>query len=147
MGGKRFDEEPKLNKKKVFSVVLGIVVIIMFGLTLSKLLQDGTNLANKKIEESDKYFSVYTNYKWGVINQKGDYIINPIYDEMIVIPDETQALFACTSDVNFQNGTYKTKIINEKGETLFTNYDITEFILNYDKDNVLWYENNVILVQ
>ena len=147
MGGKRFDEEPKLNKKKVFSVVLGIVVIIMFGLTLSKLLQDGTNLANKKIEESDKYFSVYTNYKWGVINQKGDYIINPIYDEMIVIPDETQALFACTSDVNFQNGTYKTKIINEKGETLFTNYDITEFIINYDKDNVLWYENNVIKVQ
>ena len=147
MGGKRFDEEPKLNKKKVFSVVLGIVVIIMFGLTLSKLLQDGTNLANKKIEESDKYFSVYTNYKWGVINQKGDYIINPIYDEMIVIPDETQALFACTSDVNFQNGTYKTKIINEKGETFFTNYDITEFIINYDKDNVLWYENNVIKVQ
>lgn len=147
MGGKRFDEEPKLNKKKVFSVVLGIIVIIMFGLTLSKLLQDGTNIAGKKTEEQNKYFSVYTNYKWGVINQKGEYIINPTYDEMIIVPDENSALFACTYDVNYQEGTYKTKIINEKGETLFSEYDIAEFIVNYDKSNVLWYENNVIRVQ
>ena len=147
MGGKRFDEEPKLNKKKVFSVILGILVIIMFGLTLSKLLQDGTNLANKKTEEPNKYFSVYTDYKWGVINQKGDYVIEPTYDEMIIVPDENSALFACTYDVNYQDETYKTKIINEKGETLFTNYDIAEFIVNYDESNVLWYENNVIKVQ
>ena len=51
MGGKRYDEEPKLNKKKVFSVILGIAVIIMFVLTLSKLLQDGDKFKEKANEE------------------------------------------------------------------------------------------------
>lgn len=147
MGGKRYDEEPKLNKKKVFSVILGIIVIIMFVITLSKLLQDGTNLTIKANEETTKYFSVYTNYKWGVINQKGEYVIEPKYDEMIVVPDETEALFACVYDVNYQDGTYKTKIINQNGEKQFTEYDDAEFIVNYDKSKVAWYENNVIRVK
>ena len=116
MGGKRFDEEPKLNKKKVFSVFLGIVVIIMFCLTLSKLLQDGTEITNKQNEEVDKYFAVYTNNKWGVINQKGKYIINPTYTEMIVVPDEGTALFACVDEVDYTAETYKTSIINQNGE-------------------------------
>lgn len=116
MGGKRYDEEPKLNKKKVFSVILGIVVIIMFGLTLSKLLQDGDKFKEKANEEAPKYFSVYTNDKWGVINQKGQYVINPTYTEMIIIPDEDVASFQCVYDVNYQDGTYKTKIINQNGE-------------------------------
>ena len=84
MGGKRYDEEPKLNMKKVFSVFLGIIVIIMFCLTLSKLLQDGTEISNKTNEEPNKYFAVYTNNKWGVINQKGNYIITPKFIYLIV---------------------------------------------------------------
>ena len=147
MGGKRYDEKPKLNKKKVFSVILGIIVIIMFVLTLSKLLKDGTALTTKSNEEPTKYFSVYTNYKWGVINQKGEYIIKPTYDEMIVVPDENTALFACAYDVNYQEETYKTKIINQNGEMQFAEYDDAEFIVNYDKSKVSWYENNVIRVK
>ena len=38
MGGKRYDGEPKLNKKKVFSVMLGLIVVAMFFVTLSKIL-------------------------------------------------------------------------------------------------------------
>lgn len=147
MGGKRFDEEPKLNKKKVFSVFLGIVVIIMFCLTLSKLLQDGTEISNKKNEEVDKYFAVYTNNKWGVINQNGKYIINPTYTEMIIVPDETTALFACVDEVDYTAETYKTSIINQNGEKQFTEYEDAELIVNYDSAQVLWYENNVIRVK
>ena len=147
MGGKRYDEEPKLNKKKVFSVILGIVVIIMFVLTLSKLLQDGDKFKEKANEETPKYFSVYTNDKWGIIDQNGKYVINPTYTEMIVIPDEDTASFQCVYDVNYQDGTYKTKIINQKNENIYTEYDDAEFMINYDSANVLWYEKNVVKVK
>lgn len=147
MGGKRYDENPKLNMKKVFSVCLGIIVIIMFVFTLSKLLKDGSNLSVKTNEEAPRYFSVYTNYKWGVINQKGEYVINPTYDEMIVIPDNTVDLFGCTYDVNYTDGTYKTKIINKDGQTQYQDYTDAEFMVNYDSANVLWYENNIIKVK
>ena len=147
MGGKRYDEEPKLNMKKVFSVFLGIVVVIMFCLTLSKLLQDGTEISNKKNEEPDKYFAVYTDNKWGVINQKGNYIITPKYAEMIIVPDENTALFACVDEVDYASETYKTSIINQNGEKQFTEYEDAELIVNYDNAQVLWYENNVIRVK
>lgn len=147
MGGKRYNAEPKLNKKKVFSVILGLVVVVMFFITLSKLLQESDNLTSKSKEEANKYFAVYTEEKWGVINQKGDFIINPTYDEMIIVPDESKALFAYTYDVNYNDGTYKTKIINEKGEAQFTGYEQVELITNHDSANVLWYENNVIKVK
>lgn len=43
-GGRRYDRQPKLNMKKVAGVVLGIAVIIMFIVTLIKLLNDSNNL-------------------------------------------------------------------------------------------------------
>lgn len=147
MGGRRYNAEPKLNKKKVFSVVLGLVVIVMFFITLSKLLQESDTLTSKSREEANKYFAVYTEEKWGVINQKGDFIIKPNYDEMIIVPDKNKALFAYTYDVNYNDGTYKTKIINEKNEAQFTEYEQVEFVTNHDSANVLWYENNVIKVK
>ena len=147
MGGKRYDGEPKLNKKKVFSVMLGLIVVAMFFVTLSKLLEDSSDLATKSKEETNKYFSVYTDNKWGVINQKGDFIINPAYDEMLIVPDENKAIFAYSYDVNYNDGTYKTQIINEKGQVQFTTYEQVELITNHNSANVLWYENNVIKVK
>ena len=147
MGGKRYDSEPKLNKKKVFSVILGLIVVVMFCVTLSKLLEDSSNIASKSKEETNKYFSVYTDNRWGVINQKGDFIINPVYEEMLIVPDENKAIFAYTYDINYTDGTYKTQIINEKGEVKFTSYEQVELITNHNSANVLWYENNIIKVK
>lgn len=147
MGGKRYEAKQKLNMKKVFSVLLGVVVVAMFFVTLSKLLQDSDNIITKAKEEANKYFAVYTENKWGVINQKGDYIIQPSYDEMLIVPNKDKAIFAYTYDVNYNDSTYKTKIINEKGETQFTQYEQIELITNHDSANVLWYENNVLKVK
>ena len=113
MGGKRFDTERKLNIKKVFGVIIGIAVIIMFVITLLKLLDDSSKTP-KITEATTHYFPVYTNEKWGVINSSGNIIIEPKYDEMILIPNNTTPIFLCTYDVDYINNTYKTKAINEK---------------------------------
>ena len=93
-----------------------------------------------------EYYPVYTNEKWGVIDTNGDIVIAPTYEEMIIIPNSQKAVFICTESINIQDGTYKTKAINEKGEILFTNYDTITMIDNHDKNNNLWYEKNVLRV-
>lgn len=143
--GKRYDGEPKLNMKKVFAVIFAIAVIIMFIAGIKKLMNPAEKADEMVIAQ--KYFPVYTKNKWGVIDSKGEIIINPTYDEAIIIPDNTKAIFICMTDVDYINNTYKTKVLNEKGERLYTQYELVEAIENFDSDNTLWYEKNVLKVK
>ena len=141
--GRRYNDEPKLNVKKVIAVIILIAVIVMFIFAIKKILQ---NNAGEQIT-STHYFTVYTNEKWGVIDSKGKTVIEPQYEEMIIIPNKTEPVFICTYNVNYTNNTYKTKVLNEKGKEIFKNYDKVEAILNYDKNNNLWYQQNALKVQ
>lgn len=145
MGGKRFDSEPKLNMKKVFGVIIGFAVVIMFIITLSKLLDDSSKTP-KITEASTHYFPVYTNEKWGVINSSGNVIIEPKYDEMILIPNNSTPIFLCTYDVDYTNNTYKTKAINEKSQEILKGYDNIWAISNKNSNGQTWYEDNVFKV-
>ena len=97
----------------------------------------------EKVTKNYQYFAVYAQDKWGVINQDGEEVIIPSYQEMIIIPNEEKDVFICTYDINDQTGEYKTKAINSKNEEIFTGYDKVEAIDNIDKDNNLWYEKYV----
>ena len=37
---------------------------------------------------SKRYFSMFKDEKWGVIDSDGNTVIDPVYQEMIVVPDE-----------------------------------------------------------
>ena len=141
--GRRYDDEPKLNLKKVFGTIITLIVIIMIVVTINKILSKQA----KNIEtEKNTYFSAYVDGKWRVINNTGKTIIDTTYDEMITIPNPEKPVFVCVYDVNDQTGEYKTKVINEKGEELFTDYDRVEVIENYDTKQNIWYENNLLRV-
>ena len=143
--GKRYDGEPKLNLKKVFAVAIAFAVIIMFIMGIKKLMTPTDSISEKQV--ALKYLAVYTNEKWGVIDSKGEIIIQPIYDETIIIPDSTKGLFICTYDVDYSKGTYKTKVLNEKNNEIITGYDSVEAIENYDNSNTAWYEKDVLKVK
>ena len=142
--GRRYTEEPKLNIKKVIAVIIAIIVIVMFVVLLRKLL---INESTSSKLQTTQYFALYTNEKWGVIDNSAKIIIDPIYDEMLIVPNSKNAIFICTMDVNYESGTYRTKIINEKGKEIFTEFDKVEAIENYDGNNTLWYEEDVLKVQ
>lgn len=110
--GRRYDNEGKLNMKKVIAVIIAMAVVVMFIVGLKKLLSTEPKNDEKVIPIN--YFSVYTNGKWGVIDSKGNNIIDANYSDMIQIPDKTKAVFVCTYDVNYNDDTYKTKVLNEK---------------------------------
>ncbi len=141
--GRRY-EEPKLNMKKVFAVIIAIIVIIMFIFIVKGMLTKDKD--QSKITSND-YFVSFQNNKWGVIDSKGETVIDPSYGEMIVIPNSKNDVFICTYDVNYNTGDYKTKVLNKKNQEIFTNYERVEAIANKDENNNLWYEDNVLRVK
>ena len=142
--GRRYDTEPKLNIKKVIATIIAIIVFIMFVISLKNLLTEGEK--PHEVSTVTTYFTVFTNNKWGVIDNKGNIVVDTTYDEMIIIPDKTKDLFICTYDVNYENGTYKTKVINKQKERILTQFENVEALENYD-NNSIWYENDVLRYQ
>ena len=142
--GKRYDE-PKLNLKKVFAVIILFVVIIMCIVMLKGILA-GEEEKQENITSID-YFAAYNNNKWGVINSNGDIVIDPSYAEMIIVPNSKKDIFLCTFDVNYDDGTYKTKALNGKNEEIFTSYEQIEAITNIDENQNLSYNGQVLRVQ
>ena len=72
--GKRYDE-PKLNLKKVFAVIILFVVIVMCIVMLVGILNDDDSSGNVI---SIDYFAAYQNNKWGVIDSERKYCNRPI---------------------------------------------------------------------
>ncbi len=141
--GRRYDEEPKLNIKKVFGVIVAIAVIVMIIVSIVNLVKNSNSSTSVT---TYTYYTAYEDGKFGVIDNDGNIIIEPTYDEMILIPDNSRAIFICIYDVNDEDGTYKTKVLNENNEEILTGYDTIEAIDNYDSKQNIWYEDNVLRV-
>ena len=141
--GRRYDDEPKLNLKKVIGVIVAIAVIIMIIISIVNIVKD----SDKKVEVKNySYYTVYENGEFGVINNDGEIVIEPSYDEIVSIPNNSKPIFLCTYDVNDADGTYKTKALNEKNEEILVGYDKIEAIDNYDSKQNIWYEDNILRV-
>ena len=89
--GKRYDADAKLNYQKVFAVIIAIAVVIMFIFIMKNVLKE-----REKLTGNNEYFALYVQNKWGVINQNGEEVITPSYQEMIVIPNKEKDVFICT---------------------------------------------------
>ena len=137
--GKRYETEKKLNYQKVFAVIIAIAVVIMFVVIIKNALSD-----RKETDKDYEYFALYSANKWGIINQEGEIVIQPSYQEMIIVPDKTKDIFICMYNVNEETGEYKTKVINSKKEEIFSNYDKVEAIENIDENENVWYEGGIL---
>jgi hypothetical protein len=142
--GRRFDNEPRLNLKKVFATIVAIVVFIMVIISIKNLFNK--NKISSEMVVPTSYFTIYQDEKYGVIDNKGNIIIKPTYEEMIVIPNSSKAVFICTYDVNYETGEYKTKVLNADGSTILKNFDNVEAIENSDGADI-WYEDNILTYQ
>ena len=140
--GRRYSNEPKLNIKKVIAVIMTLAIIVLFIVAITKLLK-----SDKKIITANTYFSVYTNNKWGVIDNNANIVIEPTYDEMIIIPDNKKDVFICTENVDYTNNTYNTKVLNSKNKQILDQYGKVEPIENYDEYKNFWYEKNLLKFQ
>lgn len=140
--GRRYDDAPrKLNMKKVIATIIAFIVIIMVILSLKRLLTKEEKTHD--VSSLMTYISVVENNKWGVIDNKGNVVIDLTYDEMIIVPDRNEDVFICTQNVDYNNETYETKVIDSTGKSILTEYNNVEPIENNDGSNI-WYEENIL---
>lgn len=140
--GRRYDYDSRqLNMKKVIATIIVIIGIIMIILSIKNLLSGDEK--NKDVSTLTSYISVVEDDKWGVIDNKGNKIVDLIYDEMVVIPNKTQDVFICTYNVDYNNETFNTKVVNSENEEVLEDYDDITAVENTDGVNV-WYEDNVL---
>lgn len=142
--GRRYNNEPKLNIKKVIAVVIALLLMITFIIAIKNLLNSDSS-SNHLISKT--YFVYNKNNKWGVIDNNGDIVIEPTYEDAIIIPNSKKAVFICTDSADYAAQTYHTKVYNEKGQEILTGYDKVIALENYDENYNLWYEENVLLVE
>ena len=140
--GKRFDGDGELNKKKVAATIITIIVIIMVIISIRNLFSGNATAQEMTVQTS--YFTVYEDGKYGVINNDGEYVIELEYDEMIIIPDETQDLFICTYNVDYDNETYETKVLDANGNEILTEYSNVQAI-ERTNSNEIWYDTYLLI--
>lgn len=141
--GSRFKEEdsPKLNIKKVVIVLL--IPIIIFGCyKLFGMYQKQSKEFSIKRINSIGYFTSYENGKWGVINSKGEVVIQNKYDEMITIPDKQKPVFITTEVEDKEKKVYKTKVINNNESEIFKDLKEVKPIEYDSKDQT--YDKNLL---
>ncbi len=141
--GRRYDE-PKLNIKKVIAVIVAIIVLIMFIIAIKKLLDTSKKEINTSVVS---YYPIYTNEKWGVIDSNGKIIIEPTYQDTIIIPNNKEDIFLCTYEIDYNNNTYKTKVLDAKNKEKFQKYESVQALENYDEQHAIWYEQGVLKVK
>lgn len=135
----------KLNIKMIAIVVIVIVALVVGAFMLTKTIKSGgdKNYTLEKVSEKDyKYFLVYTNDKYGVIDEKGNMIIENKYKD-IIIPNPTKPVFIVINEDE------TTEVLNDKAEKICTEYSKINAIaingtmtnLPYEK-SVLKYEEN-----
>lgn len=145
--GKRYNYEgQQLNFKKVAAVVLALAIIIIILVTIIKgIVSNSQNKVDEKAV-TNGYFTVFTGNKWGVINSKGNKVIDPIYDSMVIVPDYTKPLFFVQTNVDQEKETFEAKAINEKSEQQFTEYSKVELFQNTNADGSIYFDSSAIKV-
>lgn len=139
--GKRYDDAPKLNIKKVIATVVAIIVVMMVVVSIKNLLL--ASPMTREMKTVATYFPVYTNEKWGVIDNQGQLVLDTSYQEMVVIPDQSVDLFITTEVTDYENEIYTTTVFNKDKAPILTDYNHVQAIENSDGSNI-WYENNVL---
>ena len=109
------------NKKKIIGIIVLVILIISVIVTII-IIKNNANkkMKNYEIEEISekeyKYFILYANGKYGVMDTSGNIVIDTKYDK-VVIPNSKKAVFICSNE-----GDEKNKVFNEKSEEIFTVY-------------------------
>ena len=132
----------KNTRNIIIAIIIAIIIIVsVIGVIAYKNINDKSYELEKV--EKYSYFKLYKNQKYGVIDEKGNIVIEAIYDELN-IPNPSKPLFVCYSDYNETTGEYKTKVLNEKNEKILTNYEQVLPLMNEESTSNIPFEKTVL---
>ena len=130
-----------LNKFKI--QILGAIIIILL-IPIINITIDNIR-KNYKVEKvsKEKYFVLIQENKAGVINEKGEILVEPKYYE-VRIPNPSKPIFVCYYNYNEESGECKTKVVNEQETELFAKYSGIDTINLNGIETTMPYEKNLL---
>lgn len=117
-----------MKKKNVFMllVIIAVIIIIAIFMTIYFMNKSKYDFDIEKVTEFN-YHIINRDKKYGVINREGNVIVEASYD-IIQIPNPSKDVFICMNEYNVEQKEYKVKVLNEKGEELYQEYDSVQAI-------------------
>lgn len=108
-----------MKKKNIIIItIILIIAIAIAGYFVAQKIQEENRKYEIETISEYKYFVLKENDKYGVIDTKGNKIIETKYDD-VKIPNPQKDVFIC-----YEND--KTKVINEKGKEIYLEYENIE---------------------
>ena len=126
---------PKKQKILIVSIV-GTILLVTIAVVVSHLVKQARIGDEVETIEDFKYFVFRSQEKFGVMDNKGNTIIDPQY-ESVVIPNPSRDVFICTNQGISQ-------VMNEKNTPIYTDYEKVEPIKLKNVANDLQYEKSVL---
>lgn len=128
----------RVNPALIIIAILIIVGIVVFVINTQK---------HKKITPTEvsnyNYFVTEIDEKYGVIDKTGKTIIEPQY-EYIQIPNPEKPIFVCLYDYNVETREYNSKVLNESGKEILTQYSKVQAIPNNNTSINNSYQTNIL---
>ena len=125
-----------MKKKNIIIILVAILVILIGGFYIYKIvINKGKEYEITKVNQYN-YFVLKQNEQYGVIDKKGNVLIDSIYDE-IKIPNPEKPVFVCYKSGN-------TKVLNDKKEEILNEYNKVEAIRLKNIASDLMYEKSVL---
>ena len=126
-----------MKKKSIIIIAtILIAIILILGFFITKKIKEENRKYEIETISEYKYFVVRENDKYGVINTQGEILIETNYED-VKIPNPEKTVFICYSNDN-------TKVLNEKGEEIFTEYEDIEPLRLKNISSDLMYEKSVL---
>ena len=124
-------------KKRNIVILISIIVItiLLLSIIINITKKGKREYEIEKVGEY-KYFVLKEDDKYGVIDAKGNKVVQAKY-ENIIIPNPEKSVFVCYEQE-------KTKILNEKSEEIFTKYENMEPLRLKNISSDLMYEKNIL---
>lgn len=124
------------KKNMVLIAILAIFVISIIGIfVVKKIVNDDKKYEVETVSDYN-YFILKQNNKFGVIDTRGNIVIEAEYDN-VIIPNPSKAVFICQTEKNI-------KVFNDKGEQILTQYNNIEPIRLKNIASDLMYEKSVL---
>ncbi|MCI9063559.1 MAG: hypothetical protein HFJ17_03020 [Clostridia bacterium] len=123
-------------KKKIIVFLIIILIIVGVVFARNKINDSKINYELTKVSEFN-YVQYYENGKYGILDKEGNVVIQAEYKN-IVIPNPEKDVFITYGDGD------NTKVLNSKGEEIFTKFSKVEAIKLKNIASVLCYEKSVL---
>ena len=121
---------------KKISIIAVVITLVIISLIISIYLPNKQKIEKNMEEKSTSYYLLKKDEKFGVINDKGNIIVQPKYTE-VVIPNLHKAVFLCYNED-------KEIVLNEKEEKILTQFEKIEAIKLENIISESIYEKNAL---